>query len=231
MLTKSKITNLVSRLTFLILSTTTAFAEITIVTATDANFATHKQYTLSLTGNDAKALSSVLNGKKYSSQNFAGVELLTCATEDACTIKIGADVITRLQARNPYDCCSHPSIHTNFFESEVNSVFSSSNLGSTLSSPTSSMYLFAEFRKMHARSDKELFALLKKSNSHAVETVETEKGTKLTLASENLNLSCVKLYQPINFKHARINLGHMGSIGETSFNISYICQLNVKAIE
>lgn len=218
-------------LSLLILSMTMAFAEIKIDTTSKGEFNSYIQYSLSLSGNDAMALNSILHGDEHNSKTISGIELLTCSSEDTCTIKIGADVITRKYSKDSYECCIGNSRHADYFQTEANSNFLNPNPGISLSSPTTAFYLFADTRKIHARNDKELFRLLKESKSSSVQETVTDTGIKLSLNSENLNLSCIQLNKALKFKHAIVNLGHMGSFGETSFNISHICQLNVKAVE
>lgn len=199
----------------LLMLSTVAFGEITAVSDSNGQFST---YTLTLNGKDAKALNSVLKGKEHIGELASGIELLSCANADSCTIKIGADKIhdTR-DLRN-----------SDLFKAEADSIDLNSNPGTAISSPTAAYYLWKDSRKTHAENDKKLYALLKKSKSPSVLVSEVKEGTKLTLKTPNLNLSCIDLEEAQRFEYSIIDLGHMGGIGNASFKISHVCQLNAK---
>lgn len=202
----------------LMFTSTMAFGDIRIDSISKGN---SNEYTLFLNGPDAKALNDVLKGDDHYGDNPLGIDFLTCPTTDRCTINIGADEINNTKdLRN-----------SKYFKAEADSILTNKKSGISISSPSANYYFWVDTRKLHAKNDKELFRLLKKNKSTSISKSETSEGLKLTLKSPSLNLSCIHLKKPEKFVHSIIDLGHMGSLGTTSFLISYICQLNVKVHE
>lgn len=197
----------------LFLLSMTAFADVTISSQKGGAF---QSYELAVTGRDAKVLSTVFKENSHKGNLASGIQYLSCADEVLCTVKIGADVYSA-----DYDLRND-----NLFRANANSVLNNGQTGAALTSPTAAYYLWKDTRKAHADNDKEIFSLLKKSKAATEE--KSELGLRLTLKSSNLNLSCVKLNDPIKFNYDLIDLGHMGGLGGITVKIPYVCQLNVK---
>lgn len=197
----------------LFLLSMTAFANVTI---SSQKGGAYQSYELAVTGRDAKVLSTVFKENPHTGSLATGIQYLSCADQTLCTVKIGADVYSA-----DYDLRNDELFRTN-----ANSILNNGQAGAALTSPTAAYYLWKDTRKAHADNDKEIFGLLKKSKA-AVEE-KSELGLRLTLKSPNLNLSCIKLNEPIRFNYDLIDLGHMGGLGGMTMKIHHVCQLNVK---
>lgn len=208
------------KLLVLILATLSfsALADITVRSKTANQY---YQYDLTVTGKDAKVLSSVLGKESFSGPLNSGIELLSCSDEKLCSINIGAD-----HYRADADLRN-----SELFKANADSILNNKKEGVAITSPTAAYYLWADTRKEHAKTDKKLFGVLKNSKSKNVVEEKSELGTRLTVKSDNLNLSCIKLNRPIVFQYSIIDLGHMDGVGSITKKIPYVCQLNAKIKE
>ncbi len=200
------------------------FAEVEVIPQKNQEF-----YKLKISGQEAKALSEVLDGKQITSELF--VRSLKCESSNSCAMDIEA-YKSQYTERTCQNKSCEPSHDKNVYgirgiESRIDRTpllekFGSMN-GQALIAPISGWYFRQEnkFVKSYAK----IFKLLEKSKSPFVEIKETDEGTQAVLKTSDLNINCLKL-KGLNIDEQEVlSIPHGPTLLWKYFKNNYFCSV------